>query len=99
MVAGLGYACGRAGHVDRARTALGELAAMAATRYVSSSLHAQIYAGLGDTPAVVQWLERAHAERATDLAWLGVRPVFDGLRSDAQFLQLCEKIGIQQQIA
>jgi serine/threonine-protein kinase len=99
MVAGLGYACGRAGHVDRARTALGELAAMAATRYVSSSLHAQIYAGLGDTPAAVQWLERAHAERATDLAWLGVRPVFDGLRSDAQFLQLCEKIGIQQQIA
>jgi TolB-like protein len=94
MVAGLGYACARAGNVDRARAALGELASMSESRYVSPSLPAQIHAGLGDTATALQWLERAYAERAASLAWLGVRPVFDGLRSEPQFLGLCERIGV-----
>jgi TolB-like protein/Flp pilus assembly protein TadD len=98
MVAGLGYACARAGHVDRAQAALGELAAMAESRYVSPSLPAQIHAGLKDTAAALQWLERAYEGRAADLAWLGVRPVFDGLRSEPRFLALCGKIGIANRV-
>ena len=38
MIAALGYAFARAGHVDRARQALGELMTYAAVRYTSSSL-------------------------------------------------------------
>jgi tetratricopeptide (TPR) repeat protein len=93
MVAGLGYACARAGHVDRARGALEELTTMSATRYVSPSLPAQVYAGLKDAPTALRWLERAHADRSADLAWIGVRPVFDALRSEPQFLALRDRVG------
>ena len=48
MLAALGYAFARAGHVDRARRALGELMTFAAARYTSSSLIAQVHAGLGE---------------------------------------------------
>ena len=80
--AALGYAFARAGNVDRARQALGELLTLSNERYVSPSLVAQVHAGLGETLPAVDWLEKASAARALDLAWLSMRPVFDGLRAE-----------------
>ena len=77
--AALGYAYARAGHVSRAQDSLAELQRVSSIRYVSPSLIAQIHAGLGDTHAAVDWLEKAVELRAADLAWLSVRPVFNTL--------------------
>lgn len=88
IVAALGYAAARAG--DRRATAerLRELEALAAVRYVSPSLVAQVHAGLEDRRLAVEWLQRAFARRAVDLAWLAVRPVFDGLRSESEVARM-----------
>jgi eukaryotic-like serine/threonine-protein kinase len=85
MSAALAYAHARAGDAERARRLLAELLALMDERYVSPSLVAQVHAGLGELDVAVEWLARAHDIRAADLAWLAVRPVFDGLRSDPRF--------------
>ena len=92
MHAALGYAFGRAGHVDRARAVLGSLGTLARGRYVSSSLIAQVHAGLGETQSALEWLEHASDARAADLAWLAVRPVFDRLRSEPRFNALVARL-------
>ena len=93
MLAALGYAFARAGHVDRARQALGELMTFAQTRYTSASLIAQVHTGLGETIQALEWLEKAADAHAAELAWLPVRPVFDGLRSEPRFQGLLERLG------
>ena len=93
MIAALGYAFARAGHIDRARQALGELMTFAGARYISSSLIAQVHAGLGEPLQAFDWLEKAGDAHAADLAWLPVRPVFDSLRSEPRFHALLERLG------
>jgi tetratricopeptide (TPR) repeat protein len=88
------YVFGRAGHVDAARTVLDRLTSLAHTRYVSASLLAQAGVTISDAKTTLDLLERAYAERATDLTWLAVRPAFRALRSDPRFRTLCERMGL-----
>ena len=92
MTAALAYTCARAGQADRARTLLHELVGLGEQRYVSPSLIAQIHAGLDDLDAAVEWLQRAGEMHAVDLAWIAVRPVFDGLRADPRFNALVARM-------
>jgi hypothetical protein len=39
-------------------------------------------------------LETAHAQKAADLAWLAVRPVFASLRTEPRFLALLSDMGL-----
>jgi Flp pilus assembly protein TadD len=94
MIAAAGFAAARAGNVERARHGIAELAALSSARYVSPGLIAQIHAGLGETDEALVWLDRAAAARATDIAWLGVRPIFDSLRSDRRFRALQARLGV-----
>jgi hypothetical protein len=50
--------------------------------------------GLGERAEALTRLEEAHAERAADLAWLGVRPVFASLRSESRFEGLLTQMGL-----
>jgi hypothetical protein len=90
MTAGMGYVCARAGDTAGARLALDELQATSAERYVSPSLFAQVHASLGERAAALNWLQKAREARAADLAWLGVRPVFDSLRAEPGFRVLAD---------
>jgi serine/threonine-protein kinase len=92
MSAALGYAWSRAGNIDRARETLNALLKISSQRYVSPSLVAQIYAGLGDTVSSLDWLEKAGDVHAADLAWLAVRPVFDSLRPETRFKNLLQRL-------
>ena len=94
MRAALAYAFARAGQDDRARQELAELHRISGERYVSPSLVAQVYAGLGETTPALEWLERARDVRASDLAWLSVRPVFDALRSEPRFGAVVATLGL-----
>jgi eukaryotic-like serine/threonine-protein kinase len=85
MRAARGYVAARAGMTTRAQDVLDALEAAAAERYVSPSLFAQVYSGLGDRPAALDWLEKARDIRAADLAWIAVRPVFDQLHDEPRF--------------
>ncbi len=92
--AALAYAYARAGRHDDARAVLTELLQRSAHGYVSPALLGQVYAGLGDHERALASLEAAYEERAVDLAWLKVRPVFDGVRDDARYHALVRKMGL-----
>jgi serine/threonine-protein kinase len=92
VTAALGYACARAGQLERARGLLGELLLQSEQRYVSPSLLAQVHAGFGSTVVALDQLERAAEAHAADLAWLGVRPVFDSLRAEARLEALIARL-------
>jgi len=92
--AALAHACAVSGREAEARRLLAELLALRRRRYVSASLVAQVYAGLGERDQALAWLEQAHAERAADLAWVGVRPLFDSLRGEPRLAALLAKMGL-----
>jgi TolB-like protein/Tfp pilus assembly protein PilF len=94
ILAALGYLYGRSGEVARAREVLEELKQIARARYVSPAKIAQLHVGLGERAEALKELEAAHDERAGDLAWLGVRPVFATLRDEPRFSALLGTIGL-----
>jgi tetratricopeptide (TPR) repeat protein len=93
-LAGLGYAAAMAGHATRARSILEELRERSKSRYVSPGVIAQVQAGLGDAADALESLRAAHDVRASDLAWLPVRPTFRTLRSDPRFADLIRQLGL-----
>ena len=52
------------------------------------------YLGLGQTDSALALLEQGAEERSPRIAFLGVDPDFDSLRSDTRFQRLITKIGL-----
>jgi serine/threonine-protein kinase len=94
MVAGMIQTLARKGEIDRARALQTELSAMAATRYVSPALEAQVHAALGETDAALAALERAVGLRDTELVFLGVRRAYDALRGTGRFENIRQQVGV-----
>jgi eukaryotic-like serine/threonine-protein kinase len=83
--------------VDRRDDALrlqAELATMAGTRYVSPVLLAQVHLALRQPELAFLELERACERRASELAWLAVRPTWAPLRGSARFQDLLRRVGL-----
>jgi tetratricopeptide (TPR) repeat protein len=89
---GLARAHALAGDVAEARKALNELRARAKQTYVSPSLFAQIYIGLGEKTEGLAWLETAYAGRDVYLPRLKVEPAFDTVRSEPAFRDLVRRL-------
>ncbi len=96
FVAGYGHACAAAGDRDEARKVVAELRDTSVRKYVSSFAVAAVYAGSGDKDLTLDWLEKAHDERATWMIFLNVHPYFDFLRSEPRFQNLIRKIGLPE---
>jgi TolB-like protein/DNA-binding winged helix-turn-helix (wHTH) protein/Tfp pilus assembly protein PilF len=92
--ASLAHAFGIAGKRMEAGKALADLKKMAETRFVSSYDLALAYLGLGDNVKVLELLDEAVREGSPRVAFLGVEPRFDGLRSDPRFRQLLRSVGL-----
>jgi hypothetical protein len=75
---------------------LDKLRQVARDRYVSPARLAQVHVGLDEHDQALDLLERAHAERAADLAWIAVRPVFASVRSTSRFRALLERMGLAE---
>ena len=90
-----GHALAVSGDAAGARKVLADLQHLAQSRYVSSLYVAAIQLGLGEKSKALDGLERAYNERNDYLAYLGVDPIADPLRSEPRFTQLLRKIGIQ----
>jgi len=82
------------GERDTARKTLQRLVAGARVRYLSSVMLAEIYCALGDHDRAMTALHLAHADRASDLIWVTVKPVFRGLDGDRRFQGLIENLGL-----
>jgi serine/threonine-protein kinase len=92
----LGYAYARAGRRDDARRALNGLTARARREYVSPLAFAAIHIGLGEAGRALDWIEKAYAERNSDLIYARIDPYFDALRSEPRFLALLKKMGLDR---
>ncbi|MGH3117815.1 MAG: tetratricopeptide repeat protein, partial [Gaiellales bacterium] len=92
MVAQIAHASARAGRSDEARTLLKGLLERSRRQHVSPFLFAVVHAGLGESGAAVDWLERAYADRDWLLCVLKTEPIFDPLRGDARFQDLLRRM-------
>ncbi len=89
----VGQALALLGRPDEARAELARLMDLAKNRYVPPLDIATVHAALGDHDHAFQWLERAVADRSTNIAFLEFDPSFDTLRDDTRFAALVERIG------
>jgi len=54
---------------------------------------AAVHVALGDKARALEQLERAYQQRLGRLTFLAVEPMFDPIRSDPRFQELCRRIG------
>ena len=93
-LAALGHTLALAGRGDAAAAVLARLEERATRAYVSPALRAQVLIGMGRLDESLALLDGAVAARATDMIWIGVRPTYDPLRSDARFTKLLARVGL-----
>jgi predicted Zn-dependent protease len=93
-VATLGYTYATAGRKSEALAMLQELKHRASTHYVSPVLLAQVQLGLEAKDEALQSLEDAYKVKATDLLWIGVRPIFEPLSAEPRFQAIVQSIGL-----
>ena len=87
---GCAWAFGRAGQPDVARSLLDGFERRAQTRYVSPTLMAVGYAGIGDQDAALRWLGRAGAARCMWLPMARFDPRLASLRADPRGAAILE---------
>jgi len=97
LLALLAYASARSGSPDRARALLVELQAKAAREYVHPYAIALVHMGLSNRDAVLEWLERGHAERSWMTTLIKVNPELDALRGDPRFEALVRRMNFPDQ--
>jgi serine/threonine-protein kinase len=90
--AALGVVAAARGRPDEARAVLADLEASRHERYVSPVAFVMVHAALGQADPAFAWLDRAYEERRGWLAYLNVEPTLDGLRGDARFRRLLERM-------
>ena len=91
----LAMCCIRLGQHAQAQTILEELTTRGGRAPTPEYAVAAIYAGLGDTSAAFEHLERAYSLRSVQLLWLNVDRRLEPLRSDPRFAGLLARIRLQ----
>jgi serine/threonine-protein kinase len=62
--------------------------------YVAPMRIARLYAHAGNHDLTIDWLERAFEAREPNLPYIGVVPVFGGLRNDPRFVDLLRRMNL-----
>jgi TolB-like protein/DNA-binding winged helix-turn-helix (wHTH) protein/Tfp pilus assembly protein PilF len=93
-LASLAHAYGVAGRRADAQRSLQALRKLSKETYVSSVDLAVAHLGLGQTDSALALLEQGVEERSPRIAFLGVDPDFDSLRSDSRLQRLIIRIGL-----
>jgi TolB-like protein/Flp pilus assembly protein TadD len=91
-----GYLLARLGRRDDAHQVLSVLEEVSRSRYMPPYAMALVYAGLGETDTVFEWLNRAYAVRDVHLVFLTVDPKWDPYRGDPRFAALLERCGFNR---
>jgi Flp pilus assembly protein TadD len=93
MVGLLGYGYASGGKRDEAKKILKELESQS-SKPVSQIEIAMIHIALGDHDRAFDRLETAYRERAWQLGFLKVEPIFDPLREDPRFSDLMRRVNL-----
>jgi TolB-like protein/tRNA A-37 threonylcarbamoyl transferase component Bud32/Flp pilus assembly protein TadD len=92
---GLGYALAMSGHRAEALQLAADIEASSQTQFANPEAVALIYAGLGDKPQAIRWLEKAYEERPWSMVAIAAEPMLESLHSEPQFAALVRKVGVQ----
>jgi tetratricopeptide (TPR) repeat protein len=95
LLAELAHAHAKAGRRDEAISLMQEIDGMRPHRYISPYYVAEIFVGLGDYDAALEWLEKALLERCREMVLLNVEPRLDPVRADRRFEDLVRQVGLQ----
>jgi eukaryotic-like serine/threonine-protein kinase len=90
----LGYAYALSGRKPDALVMVNNLIRRSRKGDVSPFFVALAYVGLGNRDEAFQWLEEAYRQRAQELPWMRVQPLFDSLQSDRRFRDLLERMNL-----
>jgi TolB-like protein/Tfp pilus assembly protein PilF len=88
----IAHAQARSGQGEAARRTLEELRAHAARQPVAAFHFVLAHVGLGERDEAFAWLEKAYQDHDDQLAYLGVEPLLDPLRSDPRFDTLLRRL-------
>ncbi|MEO8572932.1 MAG: winged helix-turn-helix domain-containing protein [Pyrinomonadaceae bacterium] len=94
MRALLAYAYASAGKHAEAEAILKEFDPHTGKQPVSQIETALIYTALGEKDRAFEWLEKAYDERAWQLGFLKVEPIFDPLRDDPRLADLMRRVNL-----
>jgi TolB-like protein/DNA-binding winged helix-turn-helix (wHTH) protein/Flp pilus assembly protein TadD len=94
-LASLGSVYGYSGNRDGARKVIASLREASKRHYVSAFDMATVFAGIGDLDSAFHCLEKAYAERESQMAFLNVTRRLDPLRSDPRFADLLHRMGLR----
>lgn len=94
LLSRLGYFYASAKRKTVARSILHKLMELRKRKYVAAYEIAVVQAALGEKEKAFEWLERAFAEHDETLCQLGLDPILDSLRSEPQFTDLLNRVGL-----
>jgi TolB-like protein/Flp pilus assembly protein TadD/predicted Ser/Thr protein kinase len=92
---GLAPALARSGNTSEARTMLAQLIRQSESGRPQQVAIAATYLALGERDSSLYWLEKAYDLRDGDLPWVRIMPMFDDIRSDARYVALMKKMGLE----
>jgi tetratricopeptide (TPR) repeat protein len=95
-VGDVGQALAVLGRLDEAHAELARARQPANGRYVPALDIATLHASLGERDDAFRWLERAFAERSTNISFLEYDPSFDVLHEDPRFAALVQRINARK---
>jgi TolB-like protein/Tfp pilus assembly protein PilF len=88
----LGYVYAISGDRAKAEQSLHELEDLAKRQYVSPTVFATIYLGLGEKEQCLDWLEKAYEQQDSACWYLKIDRIYDSMRNEPRFQALVEKI-------
>ncbi len=92
---GLGASLALSGKTGAARTVLADLIRQSDSGSQTQVSIAATYLALGDRDSTMYWLEKAYDLRDSNLPWVRLFPMFDGIRSDPRYVALMKKLGLE----
>jgi TolB-like protein/DNA-binding winged helix-turn-helix (wHTH) protein/tetratricopeptide (TPR) repeat protein len=98
-LASLGSVYGHLGDREGARKVIARLREASKHHYVSAFDMATVFAGVGDSDSAFHWLEKAYADRESQMAFLNISRRTDPLRSDPRFADLLRRMGLSAHLA
>ena len=97
ILAALAATRARAGDSERANELCETLLGRFRRGYVSATLIAQVYSAMQDRQRTLEWIHKAHHDQASELIWIGLRPVFSWMIGDPSFDTLLRTLGLDSE--
>jgi len=97
FVAGVhGWTYAVAGRQREALEIANQLKELSSHGFVDYYMTAGIYSGLNEKDEAFRLLEKAYEQRLPDMQYLGIDPLFYGIRSDPRYADLLRRMGLPQ---